>query len=708
MAMKEFNFKQFMLQNGEWVGLGFALVIALPVLGFGMIKILSSASATKNVLALNQLAQSADARINSAKPPDDADKPPKEFFADITYERVDPDAFNTPTDWFVASSIEDTRRRSPEILPPGEFHVDVVRGAMKGQILTDDGKRVAALKDRPSIVIKDRRTKKIIKITPEKLSGAGSYGGYGGRGMPGGPGVGGERGPMGPAYGASAGAGAGAGGLTLPSTTWVDVDKVGPETHLAETLYPVRMVMVTATFPFRQQLEEFRRALKKRTLDELFLMFNNNEATWEFKNFDIQRRVLYPNGMEKTPWQDYDKELNSKFAAYFAVAADYDKEEADFYKYEGILNKGLMMVRPQLERGQYPKVDIASIKSAIAKLDKESQGEQVKRPLSDLSRKLQKKGLNPYDVYNPLLSEEEEEANKQPAAEKPASDSSEKKPEKKDNDAESEMLLPETALVRFMDVTVEPGFVYQYRIKVKMANPNFHQNNLAYQSLRDLKEIEASEWTSVPPVLVPYDVTYYAMDEKPDARGDRTKMEVHRWIDRLLKDPQNVNTETRVGDWSIATNVPVHRGEYNGRTELVEVPVWNVEKEDFELAVNPKNKLERKLPVDFTARTRRSLDPALLVDFQGGKDIHDRLEYRTPENKPKTTLVTDTVPVQLLILTPEGKLVVHSQHEDSNNEERKDRYKAWKDWISDVKNGRRKPKPDEPFMDQFRGGGKNS
>lgn len=172
MAMKEFNFKQFMLKNGEWVGLGFALVIAIPVLGFGMMKVLTSSSPSKNVATLDQLAHSADQRIQSAKPPDDADKAPKEFFANITYDQVDPDAFNTPTDWFVASSIEDTRRRSPEILPPGEFHVDVVRGAMKGQILRSDGKQVAVLKDTALIVIRDKKNKKNIKITPDKLSTA--------------------------------------------------------------------------------------------------------------------------------------------------------------------------------------------------------------------------------------------------------------------------------------------------------------------------------------------------------------------------------------------------------------------------------------------------------------------------------------------------------------------------------------------------------
>src|SRR5690349_3398157 len=98
MALKEFNFKQFLLQRGEWVGLGLALAIALPLFGLGMMKILSSPSPMSNALALEQLARSADQRITSARPPDDADKPPKEFFTNITYSRVEPDAYSTPTD----------------------------------------------------------------------------------------------------------------------------------------------------------------------------------------------------------------------------------------------------------------------------------------------------------------------------------------------------------------------------------------------------------------------------------------------------------------------------------------------------------------------------------------------------------------------------------------------------------------------------------
>src|SRR5262249_45851674 len=153
---------------------------------------------------------------------------------------------------------------------------------------------------------------------------------------------------------------------------------------------------------------------------------------------------------------------------------------------------------------------------------------------------------------------------------------------------------------------------------------------------------------------VPQDVYYYATDEKPSR--DSTVIQVHRWVDKLFKDPQNNQTEAKVGDWTIVEKLPVRRGEYLGKVAETEGPLWNIEKEGFEMAVNPKNKNDKKLPVDFTVRTFRALDPALLIDYQGQKDLQERLEYRVPDsNKPKVSTATDSVPVQLLVLTPEGK-----------------------------------------------------
>ena len=47
----------------------------------------------------------------------------------VTYAQVDPDQYSTTFPFFVPGSMEDTRRRSPEILPPGDLRVDMYGAA---------------------------------------------------------------------------------------------------------------------------------------------------------------------------------------------------------------------------------------------------------------------------------------------------------------------------------------------------------------------------------------------------------------------------------------------------------------------------------------------------------------------------------------------------------------------------------------------------
>src|SRR5438552_1355089 len=261
MAMKDFNFKQFMLQKGEWVGLGVALVITLPVFGIGIMKILGSPRPTSNVMALESLAKAAEQRIQNATPPEDAAKKPKEFFTQIVYGRVDPDEYSTPTPWMFASTLEDMRRRGPEVLPPGDFHVDVVSGGMKRHIIS--GKRVLVITEKALVIAKQKKTKQLVKITQEKLNNAGRYPGGPGYGSPGGERSGPGMSPAGLSQGGSSGGG-------VPGTYLEDIDKVGlrQNVRLGEEIRRLRMAVVTGTFPFKQQMEEFRRALKRRTCED--------------------------------------------------------------------------------------------------------------------------------------------------------------------------------------------------------------------------------------------------------------------------------------------------------------------------------------------------------------------------------------------------------------------------------------------------------
>src|SRR5207245_6246397 len=91
---------------------------------------------------------------------------------------------------------------------------------MKGHIVDRAGKRVLGIQQKSVVLIKDKRSKKLLRIG-DQVTGAGKYG-YGppGPGMPGG-----ERGSGMGAAGLSPGGGGG--GISIPSTVWVDIDKVG-------------------------------------------------------------------------------------------------------------------------------------------------------------------------------------------------------------------------------------------------------------------------------------------------------------------------------------------------------------------------------------------------------------------------------------------------------------------------------------------------
>src|SRR5207237_4551928 len=100
-------------------------------------------------------------------------------------------------------------------LPPGDFHADVVRGGMKRYIIS--GNRAMIIRDKAVVLGQTKKGKKI--RLDQRASGAGRYG-YNQPGMPGG-----ERGGPGMAPGGMPGGGGG--GLSIPSSEWEDLDKIG-------------------------------------------------------------------------------------------------------------------------------------------------------------------------------------------------------------------------------------------------------------------------------------------------------------------------------------------------------------------------------------------------------------------------------------------------------------------------------------------------
>src|SRR5262249_9841243 len=170
--------------------------------------------------------------------------------------------------------------------------------------------------------------------------------------------------------------------------------------RLAEHIYPVHLAVVTASFPYRQQWEEFRRALRKRTMNDVFDLNQRGEAPFEFKGFEIQRRVLLPNGQVKQDWTDFTKTWIDQTRGMFIRAVDVEPDDP---KLKPLIFKGLTGPRPKLARElKYPDVELPGIKNTLEALDKAAK-DNLPPPPPPQGGKFKGKGFDPSDpdAFNP-------------------------------------------------------------------------------------------------------------------------------------------------------------------------------------------------------------------------------------------------------------------------------------------------------------------
>jgi hypothetical protein len=691
LDVKNFDFKKFFLTYGEWVGLGVALLIAGPILYSGITKTISAGSSKANAAVLDKERTRIEGALRNNKPtgPEYTEDPPASKLI-VDTSLIDPTKYAEDSQFFQTGVFEDTKRRAPTVLSPSDFHVDIVRGAFKGNYFLGEGNKLKGMVLQEKNVARPKRKRRPVDpAVLQRLLSGGMGGGMGmGGGGKGGPGGGGGMGPgmmpgMGPGMGPP-GMGGGQGNqpgrqqtMKVNTTSFVDLDKIEEKgLHLAEVIYPVRMAVVTGSFPYKQQLEEFRSKLHKKSLNELL---SSDDAPFRFEGGVIERRVFGPNGKLRSDWADYTQPLLAAFQANMSCATEIADEDPDLKDFEEqMIVPGLVMARPKLAHDQeYPKVEIPAIQKAIKEL-KNANKDSIKPPDSSLRRRVQGTGLNPFDPKFEL-KETEEPAKPEP---KPKADDKKgdgKKSGSSDAEEDRDLVVPEHVLVRFIDFTVEPGYTYEYRVKVRMANPNFgRKDDVVFKLLAKDKTIESPEF--VPQgdkaihARVPYDINWYAIDDLPDR--DRTFIEVHRWLDNVQLSEKNDQMFRAVGDWAVLHKQTARRGEYLGKRDRAELPVWSSEQEHFEIAKNPGANSVR---VDFTVQTGQ--EPALLVDLDGGRS-QMRFDNRS---------YTIESPARLLVYTSDGRLIVRHPADDINNKEREARDKKVKDNIADAK----KPKAKE-------------
>jgi hypothetical protein len=156
-------------------------------------------------------------------------------------------------------------------------------------------------------------------------------------------------------------------------------------------------------------------------------------------------------------------------------------------------------------------------------------------------------------------------------------------------------------------------------------------------------------------------------------KDDLVAVQFHRWVEKFVK--SHHTDETDCGDWVIAERLQFRRGEYMGRSEVpVLMPEWDVAKNRFELdlpksppkTASGKASNEKYTVIDLLPK----MPGPMVVDFKGNERFDDA-------RKDQLTAV------ELLVLTPDGKLVAHNSREDieltpgSRGKERFDRQQEW-------------------------------
>jgi len=763
----KFDIKEFMLKKGEYVVLGVAGAGLLLLLFLGGSTYSEAKDPKKIADGLTSKAQNIQRSVSADADPSAV--PPLTGIYDPTkpggYAMIQVGDFAVPgVVKFDPTARPDTKRENPRVEGIGTFQVDLVRAPMKAHDIVLDpegGAKIAVKVVKKTAEADKQKIKDAIRAIQGKskdarkaqqnfaqpptgpmgppLAGPGSSSSSGpGPGSsssaPKGPSLAGPgSSSSGPGPGMMMGGGEGgynqAGYRSETVINYIpveDLDKAAAEGKLpAMTVVPLRMVVVNATFPFKKQAEEMKRALRMKTAAEAAPFVR-------FDGFDVRRRVIAPDGtivgtgkkyaeVAANPkdnltvgWYDYryvDKyqELiaSRMLNSHLEGADPKDRTGISaylpyFYRYED----NLVMFLPELvsELGKYPEVKLPPILETVKKM-KDAAAPQVQKSavLERLTGGKGKEGQSSArtGIFAPTTSATSgaEGLYGVPGMKMPG-------PGAEGGKLESGLGNPLTAagveiddiLVRFIDPDVRPGYSYEYMLRVKLINPNYgNPKSMSNPVLAGEKfKVLEGPWTWLGAALtVPRESHLFAFDpvkyeedvksayskgpllkrfELP-AGNTHTVVQKMTWLEQVRVD-SGTNQREPVGAW-VAAEMPVARGGYVGRKTYVKLPLWSSEENRYQLREIQTEKVgkgkDAATPKGWLVEEFVGRD--VLVDFEGGK-VTTRIAGKSP--------VIEDVNTELLIVRPDGKLMVRNSKEDMANPERVRDVAEWTKWQRDV------------------------
>jgi hypothetical protein len=761
MGLKDINYKQLLLDRGERIGLGAAGVITLflvatlffPGMGF------MSGSSGSNADALDKAAKTVESGIANNKPtqedaPGDTTKKLVAFKFDIL------DAAKTKQ-YAVAGLFEPGRtgaptRQMPELFQPKESAVAVVRLQLPSLAFSQNFDQVLILDDASTT---GAASGKMGYSMPNGKQLDALYGGQQG-----------PKGQSNPSnFNPSAALKTPAGkrghrNIFTPKDDatgdgdykhhFEDIGKISSVTDkkIAEQAFPVRAAEIVAAFPYKAQVQEFQDKLGLSTgtqvLSEPSLETNKEKTqlrAFRFLGVRLERRQVDAEGKPideqgkkvnaKGGWAEIDLEDGYK-TLVIRDAKRFQDEDPKLARV--ILSPRLVMKKlltfggrrvPPLE--EYPKIEeeMPSLKATLETLNKSPDavvagpslidrefsvfddldvgaGQQTTRPGGSsspsgaLTPAVPPPGMSTggAGVFNPSFGSPSGSSDKGPYGAYGAGALQ----------TGQTFTLPDYCLIRLFDVTVEPGKTYEYRMQVRMGNPNFGRPDAASQSFAHLTELPAKDWYVLPEkVTVPQDLYYYAVDQaKLDAvapkepkdpnqpkepkeaklpvqpiKENQTVLQIQKWLEVL----KTKREEQPIGEWVIAERVVATRGEPIG-PQKVEVPYWRSTQDRFTMLVEGPQKGRFRGPPTVEVPFSEGDEP-ILVDFTGGDATYKR-----------TQLVTDKgAAVEVLLLMPDGTLAAHDSAKDAIEAKRVSRLKEEREWIHNVKNTKGGKEQSTPF-----------
>jgi hypothetical protein len=504
------------------------------------------------------------------------------------------------------------------------------------------------------------------------------------------------------------------------------------EPAFAEKIRPTRMVVISATFPYKEQLDLYRLALRAAKPEDL-------KQFPQFLGLVVYRRTTLPDGKVKmwkfegdkdTEWetiigQDPTKEPLPAFHGLLSVAPAIQEDDAKQREY---LMPGLAMPRPALTSAAvYPALKMPKPGKGEPAIPDGTEpkpapeqpapggmeGDQVvSANLDDLPEDyktwLAGSGVNIFDPFTTPFHKKGKEVVETTGRFK-----------------------HDVALCRFIDIDVLPGHTYDYAIVIRAANPNHGKfEEVAAEAFAKPAEL-LSPYNYVPRVEIPWDVNLYVADElamdrlynkesamvggelgRAGVEGTeeqrRVAVQIHAWVDKVRSQPLSPIFD--LGEWVVDERLLVHRGEFIGKRIQVDVPKWDPASRRYFLALHvakekgekvKRNKNDKGMLVDFAVKTQPRLPPALLVDFTGGQLRDMAVGFSPPPAKVKV-LPNDESAAEILILTPEGKLDVRNGVTDTDPQlpvgrTRLERYEAYRDRILKLKPKKEDKNDNDPF-----------